>query len=907
MKIFISSTFQDLQEYRRRVIEGLDRLRLQDVPIEWIAMEAFSASDSKPAELIRRKVADCDVYLGIVGMRYGSIDPETGQSFTEIEYRCAVEQDKARLLFLIDEKKGEIHPADVETDPNGMVRLKQLKDEMKLEHVVAHFDSPGDLADKVNTAIQPFLRDRVSAQDFRERPLDPIPIIPAFIGHQTELARYRDQLERDHFLIIEGMPGVGKTTLGALLAREEQKRGRRVFWIDFDSTVKNNAEIFVWDIAAFLAQDGKTELWDFLQSETDASRRRDKAARFELMLSLLASGEYTLCLNDLHVVLRDEEITFFFGRIQKRFLYRESELPTRFVVMTRQVPAFLGEVAREELSGFDETDARAFLTAQRVELVDADFREMYRQVEGNPQFLRLSIAGLLAHKNDPVAIGKFIQGLAGQRNIRDYLMKEIYGTLNDSEKRVLDALAIFQIPVAYQAVEEVLAEENVKGITRVLDGLTDRHIVYARALEQIGLHPLVREYCERNLDRDAHTRLNGKAAAYFISRRDYVMAAHHYRNARDYENAAQILIEHESELISAGRVDSMLEQLGVLTREQLSQDNWLKVCRVRGKSNHVRSRFDEAVENYEKVLEIGQAAQNDSLIADAHLGIGWAHFRRGDYRAASEHLEKAIEFGKAARDNLLVARAEMRLGAVYLDSGDLDRAFASSNRSLETFGRANISDDVADALGNLGRIYHARGDWENAAQHYMQAIQIYEKLGNRNRMTIGYNNLGDVYREQGDFQSAIRCLEKSAQLAASIGNDFALAETSSTLAETLLGLGDPHRALEYAMRALQIAQSVEAKQHEGVVYRELGDIRAALGERKQARAQYENALKISESVGNQSDLANLYLNFGKFLLSEADPDAQARGKEFLKRARDLFRQIGARREEEKISTILADN
>jgi len=83
--VFVSSTSQDLLEHRaavRRVVEALN--------LTYIGMEDFVPESTRPAEMIRRRVAECGTYVGILGMRYGFVDEVTGLSMTELEYQQAV-------------------------------------------------------------------------------------------------------------------------------------------------------------------------------------------------------------------------------------------------------------------------------------------------------------------------------------------------------------------------------------------------------------------------------------------------------------------------------------------------------------------------------------------------------------------------------------------------------------------------------------------------------------------------------------------------------------------------------------------------------------------------------------------------------------------------------------------------
>jgi len=76
-QVFVSSTFWDLKDERREVMQAL--LQSDCIPA---GMELFPASDEESWELIRSVIDDCDYYIVIVAGRYGTIDETTGLSFT---------------------------------------------------------------------------------------------------------------------------------------------------------------------------------------------------------------------------------------------------------------------------------------------------------------------------------------------------------------------------------------------------------------------------------------------------------------------------------------------------------------------------------------------------------------------------------------------------------------------------------------------------------------------------------------------------------------------------------------------------------------------------------------------------------------------------------------------------------
>ena len=97
-QIFISSTFTDLKDERKAIIEGL--LNAKYIPS---GMEMFAASNDEQFKYIKKIIDTCDYYVLIVGARYGSINPSTGKSFTEQEYDYAVEKGIPVLAFLHDD------------------------------------------------------------------------------------------------------------------------------------------------------------------------------------------------------------------------------------------------------------------------------------------------------------------------------------------------------------------------------------------------------------------------------------------------------------------------------------------------------------------------------------------------------------------------------------------------------------------------------------------------------------------------------------------------------------------------------------------------------------------------------------------------------------------------------------
>jgi len=96
LQVFVSSTYTDLIEERQAAVEAI--LTAGHIPA---GMELFTAGDESQMAVIKRWIDESDVYLLILGGRYGSIEPTTGKSYTHLEYDYAVETNKPLFAVVI--------------------------------------------------------------------------------------------------------------------------------------------------------------------------------------------------------------------------------------------------------------------------------------------------------------------------------------------------------------------------------------------------------------------------------------------------------------------------------------------------------------------------------------------------------------------------------------------------------------------------------------------------------------------------------------------------------------------------------------------------------------------------------------------------------------------------------------
>lgn len=143
LPIFVGSTFSDLEPYRRAVRDCLAQL---EAVVR--GMEYFGSKPGSPIEECLSVVRSCKVYIGIVGMRYGSVPDGDERSMTHLEYDEAQRVELPSLIYIIDEENQPLLPKYVETG-TGAEKLRQFKELLKKRHVVSFFTTPDDLRARI--------------------------------------------------------------------------------------------------------------------------------------------------------------------------------------------------------------------------------------------------------------------------------------------------------------------------------------------------------------------------------------------------------------------------------------------------------------------------------------------------------------------------------------------------------------------------------------------------------------------------------------------------------------------------------------------------------------------------------------------------------------------------------------
>jgi nucleoside 2-deoxyribosyltransferase len=157
LQVFVSSTFQDLIEERQAAVSAI--LKAGHIPA---GMELFTSGDKSQMQTIKKWIDESDVYMLVLGGRYGSLEPSSGVSYTELEYDYAIEQEKPLFAVVINEASLEAKVKEHGTDMMEKENPKQLKmfREKVLSNISSFFDDHKDIKLCVHESLSDFASNR---------------------------------------------------------------------------------------------------------------------------------------------------------------------------------------------------------------------------------------------------------------------------------------------------------------------------------------------------------------------------------------------------------------------------------------------------------------------------------------------------------------------------------------------------------------------------------------------------------------------------------------------------------------------------------------------------------------------------------------------------------------------------
>ncbi len=827
LRVFVSSTLQELAPERAAAREAIAHLRLTPVLFE------LGARPHPPRDLYRAYLAQSDIFLGIYWERYGWVAPNMDISGLEDEYRLS--GDRPKLIYVKT-------PA-----PNREPALKAMLDQLKADDNASYkpFQTVEELHDLIENDLALLLTERFD----QVRAAAPAPeaaaaetkriILPV---QRTPLVDRTEQSEKAlswlarpevGLVTLTGPGGAGKTHLALHIAtRMRDQFADGVVFVPLAPL--SDAALLASTIATTL---GLRESGGQAITESLIEALRDKQ-----LLLVLDNFEQVVKGAPLIAQLLETcpRLKILVTSRRKLRVRGEKELP----IPPLEVPAETGRISVEQLAHYAAVD----LFVQRAQDAKPSFTitattakaiaQICRRLDGLPLAIELAAArikvlppkALLAHLDRALPL---LSGGARDLPARQQTMKGAiawsYDLLDEPEKTLLRRLAVFVGGCTLEAAEAICNAEDDLALD-ILEGtetLVDSSLLTQDESDEdearFRMLGTIREYALERLEE------SGEAAALQRRHAEYYLALveeaePHLTSAERWDWLARLDAEHDN--LRAALEWSSAANEGEIVCRLVGGLGWFWF--LRGYLSEGRAWADTALK---------LAASDDRSIRRArvlHWAAGMA-FAQGDYRAARAPVEESVAIfreqddkrelgltliilglalaglaeGEAARaalqESIGLFRGEARdpwgeafalycLGDLTRNMGDLAAARTAYEESLASFQDLEDQWGRAVLLHALGMIEDAEGDYTAARSLYTASEGLFREMGDRWDLARVLVALEGVALHEGDYARAQALCEESLDLSRDLGNKNGMLRSLEGLARIALAQGDAERA-----------------------------------------------------------------------------------------------------------------
>jgi hypothetical protein len=226
-QVFVSHTsdmaqFPGARPFVQAALDAVGRAGMASVDMRY-----FAARDGRPTDYCRQRVRECEIFVAVVGFRYGSLVPGEAVSYTELEFQAATVAGLPRLVFLLEE--AGCLPGMADADRRSVTEFRERLRDAGL--VVRAFTSADGLELEVFHALSELANGRTTPRIWNvpNRNAD-------FTGRSAILEKLHNELAGGLKAAVlaralYGLGGVGKTQVALEYAHRHQADYDLIWWI----------------------------------------------------------------------------------------------------------------------------------------------------------------------------------------------------------------------------------------------------------------------------------------------------------------------------------------------------------------------------------------------------------------------------------------------------------------------------------------------------------------------------------------------------------------------------------------------------------------------------------------------------------------------------------------------------
>lgn len=889
VRIFLSSTFSDMQEERTALLKTFDALRVKAhrrnvdltvLDLRWGVTDEEARSGKVISVCLNEIEHSHPFFIGLLGSRYGyapdadeltkspdllerypwiADDIRAGRSITEMEMLYGVLRNEGNVdaAFYIRQN------GTPDDDPRQTALKERIRGQQR--YPVADYASVDELCAMVEHEVTalldrhfpdveatPLERERTAHRAYANS------LLGHFVGREEELG-WLDAFVRstERHLVVTGESGMGKSALLARWCRQNEESddfnlvyhfvGNSLGSSSYEGILRHLCdEIYThYGIEKKEQNDGQRE-----KPEDEAQRLVAEVMQREKPLVVVLDG-----INQLSAP-KDEKLLLWLPAANAQVQFIFTTLQDDATMHTFERRGYAVRTLLPLSDGQRRRFAEGYLERVGKHLSHAQWQRIMDDPENqNTLVLRTLLDELICFGSHEQLDARIDFYLAAQ-GIEDFFDRVLQRYEQDYGRDLVSrTLALLALSERGLSEEELLA---IAGLRQM-----DWHLFYCAAYNHLvvrdGLIIFAHQYVATAVasryataDASASAPLRRATAAYFAalppSDRRTSELAHQYYHLADWQHLHDTLVSFDAFYYFHNTNDPLL---ALYWRALLKAGYSLRVY-----------------------LQLPHSAEDDDLATEYNIIGLFINVFFADYNLALEYYDKAL----AIKENILgpqhpsTGTLYNNIGKVYSDMGDSNKAleYLSTSLMLKEKKYGLEHPETAWGYSNIGMIHLRLDNFTKALEYSLKALSIREKsLGLEHPETAGsYTNISSIYYFMGDYQKALEYANKALYISEKVlGIDHIdTASTYYVIGRVYKGMKDYLNASYYFRKALNIREEILGENHPSTSnsYKELGAIEYLSRHYTVAMSYYAKALSIrSRLLGDNHPLtAEIYHEIG---------------------------------------------
>lgn len=636
------------------------------------------------------------------------------------------------------------------------------------------------------------------------------PTRPDFFGRAAELNEVIDQAaqtSRASIIVVQGSPGVGKTSLAVEAAYQlvENEVVDTVVWLSArpafldatrvveDTPQVNSIEQFLTSILyAFDVQPEDNLSAMYLQAQRELSARR-----------------VLLILDNFDTVADPSILTFLRNRVPS---------PSRTLITSRTRLSVADYVINLDQLPFTESSILLRREGQQKDvpsIVEAEpslLKNIWKWSSGLPLAMRWFVGIASVSALSAMQLFADIHDHTGDvEQLLNFLFSDSYALLGNQEKTILHASTVF----ASDSSEEALSasadvpKRDFRKSIRALYGSS--LLEYDDVRQRYSLLPITREFLS-------------------LHSSTYEIDSFRENLARYFAEWLNELSKRLSESIPVARdIVEDRENIIDIIEWAYETERWELVLAI-GKGltplldflGYYQDRYRTAQFLFDAAHALGNIEEEIWILI---YELSWVEQHIGKRDQARTHLHEAIALAEEhdfpkhsalARRNL--ALVEYRQGINSESEEDriasLEVAEEALRKAREDWNRIPVEQRDKSLLALLLRteahIIFAMGNLSDAEKNYRQVIEIFSEIGAPDRGALSLSDLGIIAMKRGDLVAAKQLIDESIKIGERHDSKFLIARNYQRLAYLFALLEDWPRSIEWIREAISIYEDIGA-------------------------------------------------------------------------------------------------